>query len=326
MKGFRSRTLAAVLMLLCAGTFLFANGAQEGDAAADFPSKPIHMMVPWAAGGGTDAVARVLAKEAEPILGTSIVVENRTGGGGAVGHSAVTQAKPDGYTVGLTTVELIIQPHVQEVPYSHKELQPILQVNSDPAAITVRADAPWQTFEEFITYAKAHPGELRCSGTGYAGIWHLALLELQGVSGTEFTFVPSQGAAPAVTELLGGHIELVSCSPPEVAAQVDAGQLRMLAVSGDKRHPNYPDVPTMKELGYDVKTTVWRGVQAPKGTPDAITKKLHDAFKQAFESESFKKTMNNLGLGMVYRGPEDFAEMIEESYTTFGKIVSQYDL
>ena len=167
---------------------------------------------------------------------------------------------------------------------------------------------------------------MRCSGTGYAGIWHLALLELQCASGTEFTFVPSQGAAPAVTELLGGHIELVSCSPPEVAAQVEAGQLRMLAISGDTRHPNYPDVPTMRELGYDVGTTVWRGIQVPKDTPDAIVQKLHDAFKKAYETESFKKTMNNLGLGMVYRGPEEYKKMIEESYETFGKIVSQYDL
>jgi putative tricarboxylic transport membrane protein len=325
MKGTVLKRVIAIMTILCAFSFLYAAGEQE-DAAASYPNKPIHLIVPWAAGGGTDAVARVLGKEAEAFLGTSVVVENRTGGGGAVGHSAVTQAKPDGYTVGLTTVELIIQPHVQDVPYSHTELRPVMQVNSDAAAITVRADSEFKTFEDFIQYAKAHPGEMRASGTGYAGIWHLALLELQGASGTEFTFVPSQGAAPAVTELLGGHIEFVSCSPPEVAAQVEAGQLRMLAVSGDSRHPNYPDVPTMRELGYDVGTTVWRGIQVPVDTPDAIVVKLHDAFKKAYETESFKKTMNNLGLGMVYRDGDDFKKMIEQSYETFGKIVSQYDL
>ncbi len=314
-----------IVSLFLAGSLLYAGGEQES-AASSYPNQPIHMIVPWAAGGGTDAVARVLAKEAESILGTSIVVENRTGGGGAVGHSAVAQAKPDGYTVGMTTVELIIQPHVQDVPYSYKDLQPILQVNSDPAAITVRADSQWKTLDELIAYAKSHPGELRCSGTGYAGIWHLALLELQKESGTEFTFVPSQGAAPAVTELLGGHIELVSCSPPEVASQVDAGQLRMLAVSGNSRHPKYPDVPTMKELGYNVGTTVWRGIQVPKGTPDAIVQKLHDAFKKAYESESFKKTMTNLGLGMEYRSPEEFGKMIEQSFNTFGSLVKDFDL
>ncbi|WP_319417490.1 tripartite tricarboxylate transporter substrate binding protein [Marispirochaeta aestuarii] len=315
----------AVLLILGLSLVVFAEGQGEAKKI-NYPTKPIHMVVPWAAGGGTDAVARVLAKEAEPFLGTTIVVENRTGGGGAVGHSAVSQAKPDGYLIGLTTVELIIQPHIQEVPYSHEEMAPIIQVNSDPAAITVPADSEWDTLEEFLDYARAHPGELQCSGTGYAGIWHIALLDLSQKSGTEFTFVPSQGAAPAVTELLGGHIDFVSCSPPEVAAQVEAGQLKMLAVSGNERHPNFPDVPTMAELGYDVQTTVWRGVQAPKGTPQEIIDILHDAFKKAYESENFKKTMNNVGLGMVYRNGEDFKKMIAESYDTFGEIVSAFDL
>lgn len=314
-----------VLLVLSLSIAVFGEGQAE-KGKIDYPTKPIHMVVPWAAGGGTDAVARVLAKEAEPFLGTTIVVENRTGGGGAVGHSAVSSAKPDGYLIGLTTVELIIQPHIQEVPYSHEEMAPIIQVNSDAAAITVPADSEWNTLEEFLDYARANPGELQGSGTGYAGIWHIALLDLSQKSGTEFTFVPSQGAAPAVTELLGGHIDFVSCSPPEVAAQVEAGQLKMLAVSGNERHPNFPDVPTMAELGYDVQTTVWRGVQAPKGTPQEIIDILHDAFKKAYESENFKKTMNNVGLGMVYRNGEDFKKMIAESYDSFGKIVSAFDL
>lgn len=314
-----------VLLAICFSLAVFAEGSGE-KGQINYPTKPIHMVVPWAAGGGTDAVARVLSKEAEPFLGTTIVVENRTGGGGAVGHSAVSSAKPDGYLIGLTTVELIIQPHIQDVPYSHEEMEPIIQVNLDPAAITVRADSEFNTLEEFLDYARAHPGELQCSGTGYAGIWHIALLDLSQKSGTEFTFVPSTGAAPAITELLGGHIDFVSCSPPEVAAQVEAGQLKMLAVSGNERHPNFPDIPTMKELGYDVQTACWRGVQAPKGTPPEIIAILHDAFKKAYESENFKKTMNNVGLGMVYRNGEDYKAMISESYESFGKIVSAFDL
>ena len=319
------KRILMVLLVLCFSLAVFAEGQSE-KGKIDYPTKPIHMVVPWAAGGGTDAVARVLAKEAEPFLGTTIVVENRTGGGGAVGHSAVSSAKPDGYLIGLTTVELIIQPHIQEVPYSHEEMEPIIQVNLDPAAITVPADSEWNTLEEFLDYARANPGELQCSGTGYAGIWHIALLDLSQKSDTEFTFVPSTGAAPAITELLGGHIDFVSCSPPEVSAQVEAGQLKMLAVSGNERHPNFPDVPTMKELGYDVQTACWRGVQAPKGTPPEIIAILHDAFKKAFESDNFKKTMNNVGLGMVYRNGEDFNTMIAESYDSFGKIVSAFDL
>lgn len=320
------KRLVALLLLAIVPFALFAAAQSERAAAPAYPTKPIQMVVPWAAGGGTDAVARVLAKEAESILGVSIVVENRTGGGGAVGHSAVSQARPDGYLIGLTTIELIIQPHIQEVPYSHTEMAPILQVNADPAAITVPANSPWQTLEDFLRHARANPGALKGSGTGYAGIWHLALLELSAASNTEYTWVPSQGAAPAVTDLLGGHIDFVSCSPPEVAAQVQAGQLRMLAVSGDSRHPNFPNVPTMRELGYNVGITVWRGVQAPKGTPDAVIQTLHNAFKQAYESESFKTTMNNLGLGMVYKNPADFGRLINEQYEVFGQIVKQFGL
>jgi len=319
------KKIFVVLLILTFSLTLFAEGQAE-KGKINYPTKPIHMVVPWAAGGGTDAVARVLAKEAEPFLGTTIVVENRTGGGGAVGHSAVSSAKPDGYLIGLTTVELIIQPHIQDVPYSHEEMEPIIQVNSDPASVTVRADAPWNTLEEFLEYARQHPGELQCSGTGYAGIWHIALLDLSQKSGTEFTFIPSTGAAPAITELLGGHIDFTTASPPEVAAQVEAGQLKILAVSGSERHPNFPDVPTMAEQGYDVQTPVWRGVQAPKGTPQEIIDILHDAFKKSFESEAFKKTMNNVGLGMVYRNGEGFKKMIAESYDSFGEIVSAFDL
>ena len=323
------KKILAILLAALMTMALFANGQGEkagGEPKIDYPTKPIHMVVPWAAGGGTDATARVLAKEAEPFLGVSIVVENKTGGGGAVGHSAIANGKPDGYTIGLSTVECIIQPHIQEVPYSHKDMVPVIQVNLDPSAIIVPADSEWKTLDDFLTYAKAHPGELQYSGTGYAGIWHIATLDLQGKTGTEFTFVPSTGAAPAITELLGGHLDFVACSPPEVSSQVAAGQLRILAVSGNDRHPNYPDVPTMKELGYDVQTACWRGIQAPKGTPPEIVAILHDAFKQAFESEGFKKTMGNIGLGMVYRNSADFGTMINGAYDTYGKIVSQFDL
>lgn len=316
------RRLLVLVLVVVTAAGAFAAGQPE----VEYPTRPITLIVPWAAGGGTDAVARVLAREAEPILGTTINVENRTGGGGAVGHSAVAQARPDGYTIGLTTIELVIQPHIQDVPYSHEQLEPIIQVNEDPASITVRADSPWQTLDDFVEYARQNPGQLRGSGTGHAGIWHLALLELQRESGTEYTFVPSAGAAPAVTDLLGGHIDFTPASPPEVAAQVEAGQLRLLAVSGDNRHPNFPDVPTMREQGYDVGTMVWRGIQAPKGTPQEIIDILHDAFRQAYESQGFRDTMNNLGLGMAYGDPAAFKRLIEESYVTFGDLVATFDL
>jgi tripartite-type tricarboxylate transporter receptor subunit TctC len=293
---------------------------------AAFPERSITIIVPWGAGGGTDAVARVLANEAEEFTDVSINVENRTGGGGAVGHGQGARANPDGYTVTLTTVELVIQPHIEDVNYSYQDFRPIMQVNLDPAAVTVRADADWDNVNELITEAKERPGELLASGTATGGIWHLGKLALEAETGAEITWIPSQGMAPAVTDLMGGHVDLVTGSPGEVASQVEAGELKMLAVMADERVAGFPDVPTLKEEGIDVAIGTWRGLQVPAETPDDVVETLHDIFYQAFESEGFKTRMNDLGLGIIYRGPEEYAEFIEENYETFGELVEQFDL
>lgn len=323
---FRVKTpviLMATLLIL-----FFTLGVVQ---AVDFPQRNITLICPWAAGGGTDAVARILAMEAEKVLeeqgyNVSVLVENRTGAGGAIGHGAGARALSDGYTVTLTTVELIIQPHIEEVPFTYEDYRPIMQVNLDPAAITVPADAPWDTLEEFLVDAKKNPGRFRTSGTGAGGIWHMATLGLEAATGTSFTWVPSHGMGPAVTQLLGGHLEFVSGSPAEVAPQVETGEFRILAIFADERDPSFPDVPTMKELGFDLSIGTWRGLQVPKDTPDEVVNKLHDIFKQAYEAEGFRDTMKNLGLGMFYRSPEDYAQFLQESSEEFGELVEQFDL
>ncbi len=310
--------LSAVLLLV----FLLSAASVQ----AAFPERSITIIVPWGAGGGTDAVARVLANEAEEFTDVSINVENRTGGGGAVGHGQGARANPDGYTVTLTTVELVIQPHIEDVNYSYEDFRPIMQVNLDPAAVTVQADAEWDNVNELIAEAKERPGELLASGTATGGIWHLGKLALEAETGAEITWIPSQGMAPAVTDLLGGHVDLVTGSPGEVASQVEAGELKMLAVMAEERVAGFPDVPTLKEEGIDVAIGTWRGLQVPADTPDDVVETLHDIFYQAFESEGFRTKMNDLGLGIIYRGPEEYAEFIEENYETFGELVEQFDL
>ena len=310
--------LSAVLLLV----FLLSAASVQ----AAFPERSITIIVPWGAGGGTDAVARVLANEAEEFTDVSINVENRTGGGGAVGHGQGARANPDGYTVTLTTVELVIQPHIEDVNYSYQDFRPIMQVNLDPAAVTVQADAEWDNVNDLIAEAKERPGELLASGTATGGIWHLGKLALEAETGAEITWIPSQGMAPAVTDLLGGHVDLVTGSPGEVASQVEAGELKMLAVMAEERVVGFPDVPTLKEEGIDVAIGTWRGLQVPADTPDDVVETLHDIFYQAFQSEGFQNRMNDLGLGIIYRGPEEYAEFIEANYETFGELVEQFDL
>ena len=310
--------LSAVLVLVL---LLSAVSAQ-----AAFPERSITVIVPWGAGGGTDAVARVLANEAEEYTDVSINVENRTGGGGAVGHGQGARANPDGYTVTLTTVELVIQPHIEDVNYSYEDFRPIMQVNLDPAAVTVQADAEWDNIDELIADAKESPGDLLASGTATGGIWHLGKLALEAETGAEITWIPSQGMAPAVTDLMGGHVDMVTGSPGEVASQVEAGDLKMLAVMAEERVAGFPDVPTLKEEGIDVAIGTWRGLQVPADTPDEVVEKLHDIFYKAFESEGFKTKMNDLGLGIKYRGPEEYAEFIKENNEKFKDLVEQFDL
>ncbi len=318
-KSFKALVgFSAVLLMV----FLLSAASVQ----AAFPEKNITIIVPWGAGGGTDAVARVLANEAEEFTDVSINVENKTGGGGAVGHGQGARANPDGYTVTLTTVELVIQPHIEDVDYSYTDFRPIMQINLDPAAVTVQEDAEWDNIDELIEEAKERPGELLASGTATGGIWHLGKLALEAETGAEITWIPSEGMAPAVTDLMGGHVDLVTGSPGEVASQVEAGDLKMLAVMSEERVDSFPDVPTLKEEGIDVAIGTWRGLQVPADTPDEVVETLHEIFYQAFESEGFQNKMKDLGLGIIYRDPEEYAEFLENDYETFGELVEQFDL
>ncbi|MGI6097145.1 MAG: tripartite tricarboxylate transporter substrate binding protein [Dethiobacteria bacterium] len=299
-----------------------ADEPGEGEEVAiDFPTQDLTIICPWAAGGGTDAVARVLAAEAEKVFERKILVENRTGGGGAVGHAEGASATPDGHTLTLTTVEMVILPHIQDVPYTVEDHKAVIRVNFDPAAVTVRADSPWETLDDFLADAEANPGQYRASGTGAGGIWHLAMAALAQEVGVEFTWIPSDGMAPAVTDLLGGHLEFVTGSPAEVQSQVEAGELRLLAVMSDERLPNFPDVPTLQEEGIDLVIGTWRGLTVPRETPDEVVEVLHEKFKQAYDSSEFAATMNELGLGMAYLPPEEFDPFMQQSSAEFGELV-----
>ena len=320
-----SALLISILLIVVAGC-----GSEEKEKSGDstdFPQKPITLISPTSAGGGTDAAARALAADAEKYLGKSIGVVNKPGGSGSIGMTEGANAKPDGYTVTMVIAELTMLKHLGISPLSHEQVKPVALINLDPAALTVPADASYNTLEEFIAYAKENPGKLQVGNAGSGSIWHIAAESLAKNAEIELNHIPFEGASPAVTALVGGHIDAVTVSPAEVKTQLDAGNLKTLAVMSDTRSPIIPDVPTFAEAGLDLGTiSTWRGLTVPKDTPDEIVAILEDAFMKAAEEDNFKKFMDSNGLGIQLKGSKEFQQHLEENDKYFGEMISELGL
>ncbi len=295
-------------------------------AESGFPKKPITVICPWSPGGGTDVLLRALAKEAEPFLGQSVTVVNQTGGAGAIGHNAIRAAAPDGYTVGMITFELNSLPPQGLIPFDYKAFDPLMRVNADPAALTVKKDAPYNTVKEFVEYAKAHPGEITIGNSAPGSVWHIAAGLVADKTGIQVKHVPFDGAAPAVTALVGGHLKAVAVSVPEVRAQVQAGNLKILGVMDSKRDPIFPDVPTFKEQGVDVQFYTWRGLGLPKGVPADVKAKLADSFKKAMETPNFQEFLKKTSLNPAYLGADDFGKFLAQNYTDVSTVMKSIGL
>ena len=301
---------------------LEVSQAQEVDA--NYPRKPITVYCPWASGGGTDSVSRFIADQLQQRLKSPVIVVNKEGGSGAVGHEAIADARPDGYTLGMITAELSTMHHMGISEKTYRDYICLMQVNADAAAIVVRKDAPWTKLGELLDEIKRRPGELKMSGTATGGLWDLAragMLEAAGLEVSSVIWVPTKGSAPSVVQLLGGHIDAVCCSVPEVAAQLKAGQLRVLAVMSEERLPEFPDLPTAKEQGLDWVAMGWRGLALPKGTPEPIVDKLQTQLAEIMTSEEYLKFMRTLGFGVAVKGPGDFEEFLEEQETQWKDVL-----
>jgi tripartite-type tricarboxylate transporter receptor subunit TctC len=292
--------------------------------AKDYPSRPITLICPWGAGGGTDAVSRIIATLLKEELGVPVNVVNRTGGGGAVGHTAIATAKPDGYTIGMPTVEITMMHWMGLTEITYKDFVPVAMVNSNFAGITVRADAAWKTYKDLENHIKENPGTLTDSGTGQGGIWHLAMagwLKTLGLSPTDIKWIPSKGAAPALQDMLAGGIDMSTCSLPEAATLIEAGKVKPLAIMAPERNTSYPDVPTLKEMGVDWTCATWRGIGAPKGTPQEIIDVLEAAVKKVVENQEFIDFMNNRGFGIYWLNSADFAAALEQADKDNGEVM-----
>jgi tripartite-type tricarboxylate transporter receptor subunit TctC len=294
--------------------------------AAGYPERPITLICPWGAGGGTDATSRIVASILERELGVPVNVVNRTGGSGVVGHSAIATAAPDGYTLGIITVEIGMMHWQGLTELSYKDYTPLALMNEDPAGLQVRADSSHDSAKGLLEAARgAGKGELKASGTGQGGIWHLALagmLQAGGMTPDQVQWVPSQGAAPGLQDLVAGGVDLVTCSVPEAKSLIDAGKVRSLAVMSEQRNAAFPDVPTLKEAtGLEWVIGAWRGFAGPKDLPAEVTGVLVPALAKAYESPEFKDFMGSRGFGTIYAEPARFETFMAERDASLGAVM-----
>jgi tripartite-type tricarboxylate transporter receptor subunit TctC len=287
-----------------------------------YPTRPITLIVPWGAGGGTDATARIIGSLLEKDLGQPVTVVNRTGGSGVVGHSAIASAAPDGYTLGMATVEIGMMHWQGLTELSGASYTPLGLVNADPAGLQVRADSPYKTVQDLLAAIKANPGKFKASGTGQGGIWHLAiagLLRDQKIDPAALPWVPSNGAAPGLQDMIAGGVEVAPTSLPEARSLIDAGKVRSLAVMNATPSALYPNVPTLKAaLGSDWTMAAWRGLVAPKGIPADARDKLSAAIKKVVASKDYTEFMAKQGYGVIYAAPDDFAKFMAKSDSELG--------
>jgi tripartite-type tricarboxylate transporter receptor subunit TctC len=298
---------------------------------AAYPERPITLVVPWGAGGGTDAVARILAALLEKDLQQPVNVVNRTGGSGVVGHSAIAQAPADGYTIGLITVEIAMMRHVGLTELSFKDYTAIGQVNIDPGGVMVSSDSPYKSAKELLAVIKEKPaGTLKASGTGQGGIWHLGLagwLLSEGVDPAKVPWVPSQGAAPGLKDMVAGGVDLVTASLAEGRALIEAKRVRALANMDEKRLNIFPDTPTLKEAtGSGWTVGAWRVIAGPKGLPKEVTDKLVPALERAYQSKEYKDFMESRGFGMIWRAADDARSFMEKADTDLGEVMKKAGL
>jgi tripartite-type tricarboxylate transporter receptor subunit TctC len=289
--------------------------------AADFPTKEVQIIIPWAAGGATDLIFRALAATSGKYLGKPVVVVNKPGGGGAVGYTEGMKAAPDGYILTAAVTPMTILPHQVTTAFTYKNFEPILNVVSDPSMFLIRSDAPWKSLKEFLDYAKQNPDMITVGNSGAGGGVHLVALAFEKAAGVKFNHIPFSGGGPSVTALLGGHVNAVSVSPPEGIPQVQAGKLKIIALFAEKRLAMFPDVPTVKEQGINFAMGMWRGLAAPKGTPPDVIKKLHDAFKQGMDDPVLKKNAADMAVNLDYLGPEAFGKLIAGDHDFYEKLV-----
>ena len=300
MKAFALKGLVAGLTLLAAST-----------AWAQYPDRPITMIVPFPPGGVTDTVARPIADALGKELGQTVVVENKAGAGGAIGTGEAARAKPDGYTIMLMLSSISILPEADKIlgrkaAYETTDFKAIARITADPTVLVVPAKAPWKTVDEFVEAARQAPGDLNYGSSGIYGSMHVPMAMLEKDADIQMTHVPYTGAGPAVAALLGGQVDAISTGPSSILQHIKAGTVRPLAHWGDKPLQALPDVPSLKDSGYDVKFVQWSGIFVPKDVPAEVVERLRDAARSVANNPDVQAKVQAAGSPIEYLDADEF--------------------
>lgn len=303
-------------MKLAAAFLLAALCAPLGGQAQGFPERPVTLIVPWPAGGGTDIALRALAETTSKHLGQRVVVENRPGAGGTVGPAWMAKnAKPDGYVVSQIPITVFRMPHMTKADWDPlNDFTYVIHLTGYTFGVVVRADSPIKTWKDLIAFARANPGKLTYGTPGTGTTLHITMEEIAAREGVKFLHVPFKGNADATTALLGGHI-IASADSTGWGELVDAGKLRMLVTWGAQRTKRWPNVPTLKELGYPIVSASPYGIAGPKGLDPRTVRVLHDAFRKGMEDPAFIRTLERLDQNeSFYMPPEEYSRFVRKLY------------
>lgn len=320
----RSHFFAALpVVLALAGVMPNPASAQ----ANTYPNRSIEIVVPYQAGGGADVMARAFAASSVKHLPQSIIVINKPGAAGVVGWNDVITAKPDGYKVALTTVEVTFLNHLGLAKFSWDDLTPIAKLNADPAVVVVRADAPYSTLEEFLDAARKPDANIRIGNAGTGSMWHLAAAALADKAKVNFNYIPYAGGAPSLLALLGGHIDAVVVSTPEAASHISSGKLKALGVMSNKRVKGYDNVPTLKERNIDLVLGTWRGLAVPKNTPPEVVNVLKVAAAKTMQEPALREVMEKQNFSTdTYEDAATFEASMARESAYIKQIASRIDM
>jgi tripartite-type tricarboxylate transporter receptor subunit TctC len=311
------RAVAALALLLLAG-----------GALAQFPDRPITMVVPFPPGGVADTVGRPVAEAMSRALGQPVVIENKGGAGGGIGMAQVAKAKADGYTILMALASYSVLPEADRIlgrapMFQYADLKPIARFTADPTVLAVRADAPWKTYAEFIADAKAHPGKLTFGSSGNYGTMHVPMEMLAFANGVQLVHVPYTGAGPAIIGLLGGQVDAVATGPATIVQQVKAGKARVLAHWGEGRLAALPDVPSLKELGTNIDYAQWAGLFVPAATPEPVVARLREAARAAGNDPRVKEILLTAGSPVQYLDAPEFQRYVDADVRRMGEVVQK---
>jgi tripartite-type tricarboxylate transporter receptor subunit TctC len=316
------------MFVLTLALFLFPTFT-SAQSTEDYPNRPIQLIVSWPAGASDDARARALATKLQEVLRQPMVVVNKPGAAGTLGLTLAAKSKPDGYILGHSNASsLVFAPHIQKVEYnSLTDFTYIAGTTVQPCAIVVRSDAPWKNLKELTNYAKNNPGKIKYGSWGIGGYAHVYMEMLGKVAGIDWVHIPFKGDQPNITALLGGHIP-VSFLSSAFVPHAKAGKLRPLVMFTEKRMPNFPEIPTLNELGFnlDLRVSGSIGLVAPKGLSPEILMKLEKATKYAVESAEYTQAMEKLDSEAFYRDSQEYSRLIHQLYPVIGKMIKQLNL